>query len=113
MSRKRNRLRDSFTVRRTTTTKSPNGDLVSTTDSEDTYRCYALHRESALIDRTYEIPQIEFDYVLEVRSETLVAAQLVKANRLIISKTGSTVFQVTETITDTLRKSRIFIKATT
>ncbi len=112
MSRKRNRLRDSFTVRGTTSTKAANGDLSETLDSQTVYRCYALHRESALIDRTYEVPQIEFDYVLEVRNETLKAAALTKASRLTTSKTGSTVFQVVQTLEDTLRKSRIFISAT-
>ena len=112
MANKRNRLRDSFTIRSTTTTKAANGDLTETIDGQTTFRCYALHRESVLIDRTYEVPQIEFDYVLEVRSETLTAAGLVKASRLTMSKTGSTVFQVVQTLNDTLRKGRIFISAT-
>lgn len=112
MGGKRNRLRDSFVVRSTTTNKAANGDLSKSLDSQTTYRCYALHRDSALIDRTYEVPQIEFDYVLEVRSETLKAAALEKASELTISKAGALVFQVVQTIEDTMRKSRIFVKAT-
>jgi len=112
MANKRNRLRDSFTVNSTTTTKAANGDLTEVVDSQSTFRCYVLHRESVLVNRGYEVPQIEFDYVLEVRSETLASSGLVKASRLTTSKTGSTVFQVVQTISDTLRKSKIFISAT-
>ena len=112
MSKKRNRLRDSYTIRTVTSNKQPNGDLVETIDSESTYRCTAIHRESVLIDRIYEVPQVEFDYLLEVRSETLLASGIGKASRLTISKSGTTVYQVTEIINDTLRKSKVFVSAT-
>lgn len=112
MSKKRNRLRDSYTIRTVTSNKQPNGDLVETIDSESTFRCSAIARESVLIDRTYEVPQVEFDYVLEVRKETLVASGVGKASRMTISKTGSTVYQVTAILNDTLRTAQIFIDAT-
>lgn len=112
MSGKRNRLRDSYTIRTVTSNKLSNGDLVETIDSESTYRCAAIHRESVLVDRTYEVPQVEFDYVLEVRKETYVASGVGKASRLTISKTGSTVYQVVEVLNDTLRKTKVYISAT-
>ena len=112
MANKRNRLRDSFTVSSTSTTKSANGDLVETVGSEATFRCYALHRDTVLADTSYEVPQLEFDYVLEVRSETLVASAVTRGSRITTSKTGLVVFKVVHTLNDTLRKSKIFIEAT-
>ena len=110
--KKRDRLRDSFTLISSSVVKSANGDLTETTTGQTTYRCYAQNRESALIDRTYEVPQIEFDYVLTLRKETLDTSGIGKASRLTISKEGSTVFQVIQTVEDTLRVARVYISAT-
>jgi hypothetical protein len=112
MSNKRNRLRDSFAVRTTTITKAANGDLTENLASQSTFRCYVLHKESVLIGGNYGVPQLEFDYVLEVRRETLKAAMLDKNSKVTTSKTGSLVLQVTASLEDTLRKGRIFLKAT-
>jgi hypothetical protein len=112
MSGKRNRLRDSFTVGNVSTTKSANGDLIETVASELTFRCYVLSQDTVLAERPYEVPQIEFDYVLELRKETLVAASVTKGSRVTTSKTGVVVFEVISTITDTLRKAKIYLRAT-
>lgn len=111
MATKRRRLQDSFTVSTSSYTKAANGDLVETVDGTNTYRCAVIDRGSALVDRTYEAPEIDFDFVLEVRKETLLAAQLQKASRVITSQTGATSFQVVETISPSTRLSRIFISA--
>lgn len=111
MSNKRNRLRDSFTLRTSTYSKQPNGDLTETVASETTYRCAISSREQLLVDKTFEVPQLDFDYVLELRKETLDASGIQKGARLTTSKTATQVFQVNSVIYDTLRTARLLIKS--
>lgn len=111
MSTKKRRLQDSFTISTSSFTKAANGDLVESVDGTETFRCTVVDRGSALVDRTYEVPELDFDYMLEVRSETFAAANVQKASRLTTSKTGSTSFQIVETVTPTPRLTKIFISA--
>ncbi len=113
MSKKRSILRDTFTVVRVTRTKLPNGDITETPDTESTYRCAAINKETVLLDRAEDMPQVEFDYVLEVRDETLTASAIGKGSNVTISKTGLSRYQVTKVIKDSLRRSRILISSTT
>ena len=111
MAKKRNRLRDSFTLRTSSYAKQPNGDLVETVNAEVVYRCSVVSREQSLVDKTFEVPQTDFDYVIELRKETLDASAITKGSRLTTSKTGSQVFQVTQVTYPTLRKAVLTIKS--
>lgn len=112
MANKRNRLRDAIYVRTSSYTKQPNGDIIETVDSINTFRAYVQPQEQALIDRTFDIPMSTFDYVVKMRSESFKASGIVSATRVTTSKTGNKVFQVVDIVESTLRETIITLKAT-
>ena len=109
---KRNRLRDSFTVIATSTSKSANGDLVPSVTSETTYRCRVESKNQMMVEKNIDVSQREFDYSILCRAETIQLAQLDDFALVRTSKTGDIVFQVIDIDEETLRTTRVTLKAT-
>lgn len=113
MAKKRNSLRDQIAVVNFTEVKQPNGDIERTTVDSPPFRCNATHRDTELIDRIYDAPQVKFDYVLRMRKASVLTAGMKMGTIITIpSVADSGLFQVTQIINDSDRKTRVFVVST-
>lgn len=113
MAKKKNRLRDSLTLINSSKVRANNGDITETVTYSQPVRC-AVNSFDSMIDyqSQVEIPESIVDFVVEARRESIETSGINELSRVLTSKTGNKVYQVTKIDYPTLRKAVLILKST-